>query len=90
MAKYSSSTEQIDVSYVAHLARLRLSDEEIKRYQEQLGKVIDYVNLLEEVDVEGVAPMSHPVPVNNVFREDKPRPGLDRDQAMDNGTASIS
>lgn len=83
-AKFSESTESIDVSYVAHLARLDLSDEEREVFQAQLEDVLAYVNQLKELDVEGIEPMAHAVPLENVFREDEPAECLDRDQVMQN------
>ena len=83
-AKYAQSADQIDVRYVAHLARLHLSDDEIARFQGQLEQVLGYVRELEKLDVEKVEPTAHAMPVNNVFRKDEARPGLDRDQALAN------
>jgi aspartyl-tRNA(Asn)/glutamyl-tRNA(Gln) amidotransferase subunit C len=74
----------IDVAYVAHLARLELSAEETARLQSQMEGIVDYVRQLGELDVEGVEPMAHAVPVHNVFREDEPRTSLDRDAALAN------
>jgi aspartyl-tRNA(Asn)/glutamyl-tRNA(Gln) amidotransferase subunit C len=72
----------IDVAYVAHLARIHLTDEEAAAFQKQLGQVVDYVRQLEEVDVDGVEPMAHAVPVQNVLRKDETRKSLDHDVAM--------
>ena len=83
-AKYAQSADKIDVRYVAHLARLHLSDDEIARFQGQLEQVLGYVRELEKLDVEKVEPTAHAMPVNNVFRKDEARPGLDRDQALAN------
>ncbi len=59
-----------DVEHVAKLARLALSEEEKRLYTEQLGRILDLFGQLNEVDTEGVEPMSHPIPVVNVLRED--------------------
>jgi aspartyl-tRNA(Asn)/glutamyl-tRNA(Gln) amidotransferase subunit C len=85
--KYAAETEAIDVSYVAHLARLKLTPEEQEQYQAQLDQVLDYVRDLQEVDVEGVEPTAHPHPVFNVFRADEAMPGLPHDTAMNNAPA---
>jgi len=67
---------QLDVRYVAHLARLALSEEEVATFQEQLGQVLAHVRQLESVDVSGVEPMAHANAVENVFRTDEPRDSL--------------
>jgi len=78
----------IDVTYVADLARLHLSPEEKTRFQEQLDGILSYVETLKQVDVEGVEPTAHPVPVLDRFREDEPRHGLDRDDLLRNAPDS--
>ncbi len=80
-------TEHIDVAYVAHLARLRLSDEEIATFQHQLEDVVEYVRKLGELDLGDIEPTSHAHPVHNVFRKDEVRPGLDHDGVMANAPA---
>ena len=84
---HSADSDTIDVTYVAHLARLHLSDEETATFQAQLGDIVDYVRKLREVSTDGVEPMSHAVTVQNVFREDEPGRGLDHDDVMDNAPA---
>lgn len=80
---------QVDVAYVARLARLDLTPAETAQFQSQLGQVLDYVNQLRELDVTGVEPTAHAMPVTNVFRADEPGgPGLDRDEVMANAPAS--
>ncbi len=69
-----AEVEAIDVRYVAHLARMELTDEEAALYQAQLRHVLDYIDQLRELDVEGVEPTAHPSPVFNVFRPDTPGP----------------
>ncbi len=71
-----------EVEHVARLARLALSEDEKERMREQLGAILAYIGKLEELDVQGVEPTSHAVPLVNVTREDEPRPCLDRDEAM--------
>jgi len=87
MANFSESTEQIKVSYVAHLARLKLTSEEAELYQGQLDQILDYVKELQELDVQDVEPMAHPHPVNNVFRADACKPSLPREKVLDNAPA---
>jgi aspartyl-tRNA(Asn)/glutamyl-tRNA(Gln) amidotransferase subunit C len=75
---------QMDVRYVAHLARLDLTDAEAERFQAQLDHIVAYFNDLRAVAVEGVEPMAHAVPIQNVFRDDVPRAGLERETALAN------
>lgn len=72
----ASDHDAIDVKYVANLARLELTDDEVQRYQRELDAVVGYVHLLNELDVDEIEPTAHPFPVTNVFREDAERVGL--------------
>ena len=74
--------EREQVLHVARLSRLRLSDEEIDTLTGELSSVLVHVDKLAEVDIEGVAPTSHVVPLENVLRADEPRPSLDREVAL--------
>ena len=74
----------MDVAYVAHLARLDLTAEEAERFQRQLDDILRYVDRLRELDVEGVEPTAHAVPVRNVLRKDEPAEGLAPDEALAN------
>lgn len=58
------------IEYVGILAKLELSKEEKEQAKQDMGKMLDYIDMLNELDTEGVEPMSHVFPVNNVFRED--------------------
>ncbi|HOW98277.1 MAG TPA: Asp-tRNA(Asn)/Glu-tRNA(Gln) amidotransferase subunit GatC [Kiritimatiellia bacterium] len=81
---FRDDASRLDVRYVAHLARLHLSDEEAAVFQPQLEQVLGYVRELGALDVEGVEPTAHAFPVQNVFRDDEVRPGLDHEAAMKN------
>ena len=81
------AAESMDVRYVAHLARLRLTEDEQACFQAQLGQVLDHVRQLNRLDVDGVEPTAHAFPVQNVFRPDVVQPGLDHDQVMANAPA---
>jgi aspartyl-tRNA(Asn)/glutamyl-tRNA(Gln) amidotransferase subunit C len=70
------------VLHVARLARLRLSDEELERMPAELSKILEHVELMNQLDLEGVEPTSHVVELQNVLREDEPRPSLPRDKAL--------
>lgn len=81
---------QFDVRYTAQLARLNLSEEEIAKFQAQLGHVLEYVEKLGAVDVTGVEPMAHAFPVNNVFRADEPRSWFTAEEALANAPRSAN
>lgn len=78
------SSPDLDVRYVANLARIDLTDEEIARFQSQLGRVLEYVEQLDKVDISYVEPTAHANAVFNVFRVDEPRPGLEKEAALKN------
>ena len=71
-----------DVAHVADLARLALSDDELDRFTEQLAAVLDHAADVEALDVADVPPTSHPVPLENVLRDDVVRPTLDRAEVL--------
>jgi aspartyl-tRNA(Asn)/glutamyl-tRNA(Gln) amidotransferase subunit C len=70
------------VLHVARLARLRLSDEELERMPAELSKILEHVERMDQLDLEGVEPTSHVVALENVLREDVPRPSLPRERAL--------
>lgn len=59
-----------ETEHIAKLARLGLSSEEIEKYQKDLSSILDYIEKLKEVDIEGAAPFTHPVEMSNVMRSD--------------------
>lgn len=71
-----------DVAHVAALARLELTDEELDRFTGQLARVIEHARDVAALDVGGVAPTAHPVPLGNVLRADDVRPSLDRAEVL--------
>jgi aspartyl-tRNA(Asn)/glutamyl-tRNA(Gln) amidotransferase subunit C len=73
-----------DVEKVALLARLQLSDAELDTITGQLAQIVGYVDLLGEVNTEGVEPMAHAMEVTNVFAEDRVEPSLPREDALAN------
>jgi len=73
-----------EVEKVSLLARLLLSEAELQRMTAQLSQILDYMDLLGEVDTEGVEPMAHALDVANVFRPDEVRPSLAREAALAN------
>ena len=70
------------VLHVARLARLELSDEEVERMSSELSSILDHVEKINELDLEGVAPTSHVVELENVLRPDEPRPSWPRQQIL--------
>ena len=81
-------TDKIDVSYVARLARLHLTDGECAEFQGQLEQIVEYVRKIGNLDLDGIEPTSHAHLVQNVFRRDEAEPGLAHDGVMENAPAS--
>lgn len=78
------SSPDLDVAYVAQLARLDLSAEETALFQTQLARVLEHAARLGEVNVEGIEPAAHTFPIFDVLREDEVRPGLTQEEALRN------
>jgi aspartyl-tRNA(Asn)/glutamyl-tRNA(Gln) amidotransferase subunit C len=72
----------IDIAYVARLARLALSGEELAFYRDQLGVILEHASRVQEVDTEGFEPTAHPLGIVNQFRPDQIRPSLDREEVL--------
>ena len=79
-----AGTWDLDVAYVAKLARINLTKDEAKIFRKQLNDVLQYVEKLREVDVTGLDAATHALPVFNVFREDAPRDWFTAEQALSN------
>jgi aspartyl-tRNA(Asn)/glutamyl-tRNA(Gln) amidotransferase subunit C len=77
------------VLHVARLARLELTPEEVERFGGELSKVLDHIEKIGELDLDGVEPTSHVVPLENVLRADEPRPSLSRERALAEAPAPI-
>jgi aspartyl-tRNA(Asn)/glutamyl-tRNA(Gln) amidotransferase subunit C len=71
------------VLHVARLARLELSEDELGRFSGELSKVLDYIEAIEELDLDDVEPTSHVVDVVDRLRPDEPRPSLPRDVVLE-------
>jgi aspartyl-tRNA(Asn)/glutamyl-tRNA(Gln) amidotransferase subunit C len=71
------------VLHVARLARLRLDDDEVERMSSELSGILDHVDRIAELDLEGVEPTSHVVALENVLRPDQPRPSWPRETILD-------
>ena len=82
------SASDLDVAYIARLARLDLTAEETALFQTQLAQVLEHAAKLAEVDLEGVEAAAHAFPIFDVLREDEPRPGLTQEEALRNAPRS--
>lgn len=82
MIAMSSRISSDDVAHVARLARLTLTSEELAQFTAQLGAVLDHARDVEALDTAGVPPTAHPLPLENVFREDEPGECLDRSEVL--------
>lgn len=76
------SISRDDVRHIAGLARLRFSDEDEEQMADEMSRILDYVDKLNELDTSGVPPMSHVLDVHNVFRDDDVEARIDRDDAL--------
>jgi len=72
------------VRHVALLARLSLTDEQVKRFAQDLNSILGHVDSIQRLDLENVKPTAHPLDSVNVMRADEIRPGLSREQALKN------
>lgn len=77
-----------DVAWIANLARLALSDEEMEAYRVQLSAVLDYAAILNELDLTGIEPSAHAVLRHNIWREDVVEPSLSLEDVLFNAAAS--
>ena len=76
-----------DVAHVAHLARLDITDDELDLYTEQLAAVLEHAADIEALDLSGVSPTAHPLPITNVLRDDVVEATLDRDEVLSQAPA---
>jgi aspartyl-tRNA(Asn)/glutamyl-tRNA(Gln) amidotransferase subunit C len=84
MAASDSALSKEDVRKVAHLARLALTPEDEDKFARQLGSILGYIQQLQKVDVSGVEPMAHAIPLPALERPDVVRPSLTREEALKN------
>ncbi len=82
MTEGSAALTRADVEHVARLARLALTDEEIERLTGDLAAVLEHAADVGALDLDGVPPTAHPLPLRNVLRADVVRPPLDRDEVL--------
>jgi len=86
----SSSSADIDIKHVAHLARLALTAGEEQKFGAQLRDVLGYIEKLKEVDVSSVEPTAHAFPLVNVTRLDEIQPSLSHEDALKNAPAQAN
>lgn len=84
------SVREIDVKYVAHLARIELTPEEERQYGAQLGQILSYIDKLNQLDVSNIEPTAHAVPLVNVTRPDEIKPSLPPEEALRNAPKSAN
>jgi aspartyl-tRNA(Asn)/glutamyl-tRNA(Gln) amidotransferase subunit C len=77
-----------EVRHVAMLFRMGLSEADIAKFQQQLSQIIDYFQILQQIDTEGVPPTSHTLPLENVMRDDEPRPSYPAEDILANAPLS--
>jgi aspartyl-tRNA(Asn)/glutamyl-tRNA(Gln) amidotransferase subunit C len=75
--------ERDQVLHVAKLARLRLGDEEVERMSEELSTILDHIEKIGELDLDDVEPTSHVIELENVLRDDEPRPSWPRERMLE-------
>jgi aspartyl-tRNA(Asn)/glutamyl-tRNA(Gln) amidotransferase subunit C len=75
--------EREQVEHVAKLARLKLTDDEVQRMAGELSGILEHVERIAELDLDGVQPTSHVVALENVLRPDEPRPSWERDEMLE-------
>ena len=85
-----SKHQTIDVPYVAQLARLNLSMEEISKFQPQLNEMLSYVEQLSRLQVEGIEPTAHATLQTNVFRADQIFPSLKTNEVLGNAPKKLN
>ncbi|SFM11765.1 aspartyl/glutamyl-tRNA(Asn/Gln) amidotransferase subunit C [Gracilibacillus orientalis] len=73
-----------EVKHVANLARLALKDEEVETFTQQLGDIINYAELLNELDTDDVKPTTHVLDLKNVMRKDEPKEWIKKEDALKN------
>lgn len=76
--------QSIDITYLARLARLGLTNEEKVLFAQQLGGILEHIAAIQRVDVSGIEPTAHGVPLHNNFRQDKPVPGMPLEDVLRN------
>ena len=76
--------ERQEVEHIAKLARVGLSEADIAQFQEQLSSILDYFQILRQVETEGVPPTSHTLALQSIMRDDAPAPSFDKEEGLAN------
>lgn len=84
------ASSNLDIKYVAHLARIELTPDEEKKLTSQIGNILHYIEKLNKLDVSGVEPTAHAVPLINVTRSDQTGPSLSQEDALRNAPAKAN
>jgi aspartyl-tRNA(Asn)/glutamyl-tRNA(Gln) amidotransferase subunit C len=77
-----SGISRADVAHLADLARISLSDDELDHLASELPAILEHVRVVQDAAGDDVAPMSHPLPISNVFRADEVRESLSAEEAL--------
>jgi len=72
------------MEHLMWLARVELSEDEIEEFLPQLSKILEFFRMMDEVPTENVEPLTHVVTIKNAVRDDRPEPGLEREEALAN------
>lgn len=84
------SNTELDVRYVARLARIELTDAEVETYTGQLSRILQYVDQLKELNVDAVEPTAHANAIFNVFRKDEAGSSFSNPEALANAPRSAN
>lgn len=76
--------EREDIKKIAHLSRISLSEEEIERQLQEISKIMEMMDLLKEINTDGVAPLNHVLNLENVLREDEVKESLPVEKVLAN------
>ena len=76
-----------DVEYIAQLSRLTIPESEMEKFTEQFNQILNYADILNELDTKGIEPTAHVLPLSNVLREDVAVEGVSQEVALMNGPA---
>ena len=79
-----SNTNNFDVGKIATLARLQITDEEKLHLEKDLSKIVEYIDMMSELDVDNIQPTAHAVPLTNVIRDDIQHSSFDKELMLSN------
>lgn len=76
-----------DVEHIAGLSRLTIPESEMEKFTEQFNQILNYADILEKIDTEGIEPTPYVLPISNAFRKDVVKPGVSHEDALKNAPA---